>query len=398
MKGVIIDIVPEWGRLKLLLDGGRKAYVPVTYPFYVKEIDASAYSHPDVVSVERETWRTFEGRLPLFRIESFNHKLRVRNRVNSFPPSWVQAYVRKGALPLRKVEIGKKDVIDLGDGFYEVKTLEVKKQPFSKPKVLLNGEEIDYIPTNAVDISLSPPSVRVSSHLSLNSNKVRVNVGLRGLMEWSVISKMSLLMVVSSTIGKILTTNEAWTALSRKFVVPNVRPNVERERTISEIRDADKGGLILFPKPGIYDDAVQIDFNSMYPSLIINNNISAETVNVGCEDVRTEIGHTICRKEVGIVPESLDYLVRRKEEMRNMDRERMEAIKWVLVASFGYLGYRNSRFGKIEAYELVTFFSRKTMRRAIEVAKDLGMEVLHGLIDSLIVRGKRDKIPTDRGA
>ncbi len=394
MRGVIIDVVPEWGKLRLLLDGGREAHIPVTYPFYATEVDPSAYSHPDVVSIERETWKTFEGNLSLFKIESFNHKLRVRNRVNSFPPSWMQAYVRKGISPFRKVEIGKKDVNDLEDGFYEVKTLEVRKTPFSKPRILFNGDEIDYVPSDTVDVALSPPSVRVSSHVLLNSNKVKVNVGLRGFMEWSLISKMPLPVVASSTIGKILTTNEAWVALGRKFVVPNVRPNVERERTIEELVDTDKGGLILFPKPGIYDDAVQIDFNSMYPSLIIKYNISAETVNVECKDIITEIGHTICKEKLGIVPESLSYLVRRKEEMRNVDRERMEAIKWVLVASFGYLGYRNSRFGKIEAYELVTFFARKTMRRAIEISRSLGMEVLHGLIDSIIVRGKKDKIST----
>jgi DNA polymerase I len=35
----------------------------------------------------------------------------------------------------------------------------------------------------------------------------------------------------------------------------------------------------------------------------------------------------------------------------------------MLVASFGYLGFRNSKFGKIEAYELVTYFARKTLRQ-----------------------------------
>lgn len=69
-----------------------------------------------------------------------------------------------------------------------------------------------------------------------------------------------------------------------------------------------------------------------------------------------------------------------------MDPERAEAIKWILVASFGYLGYRNSKFGKIEAYELVTYYARKTLRRALEIAQEIGIEVLHGIVDSLVIR------------
>ncbi|TRM76217.1 hypothetical protein DJ523_01535 [Sulfolobus sp. E5] len=94
-------------------------------------------------------------------------------------------------------------------------------------------------------------------------------------------------------------------------------------------------------------------------------------------------------KEKGIVPEALEWLIKRKEELKRIDEERAEAVKWILVASFGYLGYRNSKFGKIEAYELVTYFARKTLRKAIELAKEYDLEVLHGIIDSLIVRGDK---------
>ncbi len=396
MKGVVVNIIPEWGRLRVILDSGKEASLHTTYPFYSTKVYPSIYSNPDVDSVEEEKWDSFDGEVTLFRIESFNPRLKVREKysVNTFPPSWVQAYVRKGISPFRIVEISGDKVKDLGEGFYDVTTLEVKRSPFSKTKMFLNGEEVEGLDDVRVDVALAPSWFRVKSLVWVNPDEVRINVGLRGLMEWSLISKMPLSVVARYSIGKVLTTNEAWVALKRKFIVPKVRANVERQRTLKEIMEADKGGLILFPRAGIYEDVVQLDFNSMYPSIIVRNNISAETVNVNCEKdvIKTEIGHTICSERTGIVPEALKYLIKRKEEMRGIDRERMEAIKWVLVASFGYLGYRNSRFGKIEAYELVTYFARKIMRDSIEIARSLGLDVLHGLIDSLIVKGRAERI------
>ena len=51
--------------------------------------------------------------------------------------------------------------------------------------------------------------------------------------------------------------------------------------------------------------------------------------------------------------------------------------------SFGYLGYRNARFGRIEAHEATTAFSREMLLRAKEVAEPLGYRMLHALVDSM---------------
>jgi DNA polymerase elongation subunit (family B) len=51
--------------------------------------------------------------------------------------------------------------------------------------------------------------------------------------------------------------------------------------------------------------------------------------------------------------------------------------------SFGYLGYRNARFGRIEAHESVTAYSREMLLRAKEIAEDQGYRMLHALVDSM---------------
>ena len=38
--------------------------------------------------------------------------------------------------------------------------------------------------------------------------------------------------------------------------------------------------------------------------------------------------------------------------LKHIDKERANAIKLMLAASFGYLGYRNSKFGRVETYNI----------------------------------------------
>jgi DNA polymerase-2 len=53
------------------------------------------------------------------------------------------------------------------------------------------------------------------------------------------------------------------------------------------------------------------------------------------------------------------------------------------VVCFGYLGYRNARFGRIEAHEAVTAYGREKLLRAKEISEARGFHILHGLTDAL---------------
>ncbi|MEJ2250704.1 MAG: DNA polymerase domain-containing protein [Candidatus Lokiarchaeota archaeon] len=55
----------------------------------------------------------------------------------------------------------------------------------------------------------------------------------------------------------------------------------------------------------------------------------------------------------------------------------------MLVVSFGYLGFRNARFGKIEAHQTVCAFAREFLMRSFEIAKNHGCKIIHGIVDSM---------------
>jgi DNA polymerase-2 len=76
-------------------------------------------------------------------------------------------------------------------------------------------------------------------------------------------------------------------------------------------------------------------------------------------------------------------------------KARAAALKWLLVVCFGYLGYKNARFGKIESHETVTALSRELLLQAKEVTEDLGFTVLHMYVDSLFVHKNGCARPAD---
>ena len=219
-----------------------------------------------------------------------------------------------------------------------------------------------------------------------------------GLIELSRISYTDIGRVSRYSIGKILTTIEAIEAVNRGMAVPEYRVDIEKPKKLSKLYTVDRGGLYYIPKPGLYWNAAQCDFTSLYPNIIVKYNISNETVNrPGCSRyIDTPIGlHKICVDTRGIVPLALEKLIDRRTRLKDLARKtgdpvidaRQNAIKWILVACFGYLGYRNARFGKIEAYESVTAYARDILEKTVEIAKRRGLRVVHAIVDSIVVVG-----------
>lgn len=188
------------------------------------------------------------------------------------------------------------------------------------------------------------------------------------------------------------------TSLRRGVLVPNEKLHVERPKTLRQLFVADKGGLIYQPTLGLHRNVLQIDYSSMYPSIMHLWNVSPETVGVAGQMVRKvpEIDIAIDQSKPGVVAETLGPLLQKrlamKAMLKEMDPESIEyklldarnsSLKWLLVVCFGYQGYKNFREGRIEAHEAITAFSRAALFRTMRIAEALGYQVLHMYVDSL---------------
>ena len=61
--------------------------------------------------------------------------------------------------------------------------------------------------------------------------------------------------------------------------------------------------------------------------------------------------------------------------------KQQNALKWLLVTCFGYTGYKNARFGRIEAHEAICAWAREILLQTIAIAEEEGWTVLHAIVD-----------------
>jgi len=69
--------------------------------------------------------------------------------------------------------------------------------------------------------------------------------------------------------------------------------------------------------------------------------------------------------------------------LREVYDNRQIALKWILVTCFGYLGYKNAKFGTVDGHIGVCAFGREALLNASHKAEEQGFEVIHGIVDSL---------------
>jgi len=218
--------------------------------------------------------------------------------------------------------------------------------------------------------------------------------GLAGVLMAARLSGLSPNLASRFTPGTLISSYEVYEAVRRGIVVPFRKSDAESVRKFAELRAADRGGMMFQPAPGVCWDVDEIDFTSLYPSIIVQANLSPETIE-----------HPERR---GFLPEVLAPLLGlriRTKQMKKSDPRYAgidSILKWMLVTCFGYTGYKNAKFGRIEVHEGITGRSRDILMRTKDIAEAMGFCVLHGIVDCLWVQGSpigalKDRVEQETG-
>ncbi|AGK61389.1 DNA polymerase elongation subunit (family B) [Archaeoglobus sulfaticallidus PM70-1] len=209
--------------------------------------------------------------------------------------------------------------------------------------------------------------------------------GLNGILFTSKLTALSANLTSRFTPGTLISSYEVYEALNRGIAVPYRKWNAETPRKVEELREKDKGGLILQPEPGIYENVAQLDFTSMYPTIIVKYNLSPESISG-----RRGFLSTILKPLLGLRIKT-KRMKKSKPEVAGIDT----ALKWMLVTCFGYTGFRNAKFGSIAVHEAITGIGREILLKSIKVVEagvDAGVEVIHAMVDSIFVRNPNGKL------
>jgi DNA polymerase-2 len=235
-------------------------------------------------------------------------------------------------------------------------------------------------------------------HIDRQNAFLADDYGLDGNLEIARLTGLPVQTVARVSTGTGISAMQVATALRRGVLVPWQKRQPESLKSGLDLFAADKGGLVYTPIAGLHEHVAELDFTAMYPSLMVRFNLSPETVKAECcPGVPVpELGTPVCSHRQGLVPETLAPLLEKRaryktlirslpesDPRREVYRRRYSAHKWLLVTCFGYLGYKNARFGRIEAHEAVTAYGREVLLQAKEIVEARGYRVLHLYVDGL---------------
>lgn len=168
------------------------------------------------------------------------------------------------------------------------------------------------------------------------------------------------------------------------------------------LHDADRGGFIFSPEVGLHEDVHELDFSSLYPNIICTRNVSPDVIRCECHRDRDDVpglGYSICDERGYLIDvlqpiidarDEIKAAIRREQDRDDPDEERLDefegrsgALKWILVACFGYQGFNNAKFGRIECHEAINAFAREILLTAKQRLEAGGWRVVHGIVDSI---------------
>ena len=276
-------------------------------------------------------------------------------------------------------------------------------------------------------------------HIDISSSFIVREGGLVGLFELARHSGQSAQDISRLSPGSVISAIQMRTAIEDGILVPWKKNRPEDTKTAWDLLHADRGGLYLDSKPGVYANVIELDFASLFPSIIATRNISPETLNCACciskkkvfekEDFASDRGfiplqidearsefrkrnarrglsanlfpqtsevalqipglttHS-CANQHGFLGRVVAPLIERRQLLKDQRKKKgdvfdqqQNALKWLLVTCFGYTGYKNARFGRIEAHEAICAWARDILLETIDMAQEMGYDVLHAIVD-----------------
>jgi DNA polymerase elongation subunit (family B) len=178
--------------------------------------------------------------------------------------------------------------------------------------------------------------------------------------------------------------------------------NHEHIRTIEELVSNDRGGMIISPQTGLHENVIVLDYDNEYANLIVNHNLSYETI-IHYDNIKAG------EKNKGLLPTVVENFLQRhlcfevvlkrlSEESQEYlwCQQRMEALKSILVSLYGTTGSIWNRYGNVRVFEEINRLSREVLIKTKDVIQKLGYELIYADTDSVFIKNLKGITYTDQ--
>jgi len=209
-------------------------------------------------------------------------------------------------------------------------------------------------------------------------------------MQLSQLVKEDLFEVSRQSVGTLVEKLLMLKSVELNYLLPN-RPSTSsvEERTQYTF----EGAFVKEPIAGLHEKIAVIDFTSYHPSIMIANNISVETMDCKCceKGFTSPSGQKFCKKQkgflAGVISEIMTNRKIAKTAMKKFEEKSAEynvlyarqwALKTLIAAIYGYLGYPRSRWYSRKLVNAVYSWVRYYIQEVMKKAEKKGFVVLYG--------------------
>lgn len=285
------------------------------------------------------------------------------------------------------------------DAWWEAKkAFRPKKETLEAVSNMLFGEGKDDIDTAIIEEEWANRRNEVIKYCERDAELALMvldrTLAVKRSLALSYVAKIPLFDIMSGTTSTMIDSILIREADRKDIGIPMTR----RETKTSKI----EGAYVHSIEPGLYHWVIVLDFRSMYPSLMIENNICFTTLTgQSDENISSPIPGIFFLKpgeRKGLVPSILEKLMDDRQKAKTAmkgsgdPKEReyfnslQEAIKVLMNSFYGVFASYFYRFTDRSIGSSITAYARENIKSIISTLMEEGMEVIYSDTDSVFVR------------
>jgi DNA polymerase elongation subunit (family B) len=160
--------------------------------------------------------------------------------------------------------------------------------------------------------------------------------------------------------------------------------------------------MIISPQTGLHENVVVLYYDNEYANLIVNHNLSYETVTL---DEKPKGGEA----NKGLLPTVVEKFLRRRlyfeatlNKLHTESKEylwcqqRIDSLKNILVCLYGTTGSIWNRYCNVRVFEEINRLSREILIKTKDVVQKLGCELIYADTDSIFIKNLDGVAPTNQ--
>ena len=203
--------------------------------------------------------------------------------------------------------------------------------------------------------------------------------------------------IARMTTGQMVEWYLIWKAFEKNNIIPNKPTTNEYTQRRSSKKVA--GGYVKEPEKGLFEHIAYLDFKSLYPSVIIAQNISPDTITT--DDTLDESEYHLCpesdykflKEPKGFIPSIIGYILDERQRIKKLMYEEtvpeqkkaydfeQQGLKRLANSMFGAYGYARFRWYKKECAAAITAWGREYIQDAMKKSEEYGFKPIYADTD-----------------